>query len=374
MTPPTTPSQRLYFLDWLRVLAFVTLVIYHVGMYYVSWDFHVKSPDAGHGLEPWMKLTEPWRMSLIFMISGAATALLFRQGATAARLKQRTRYLLLPLLCGIVLIVPPQSYFEVVQKFGFAGSYFDFLRLYFGRFHGFCQDGHCLVLPTWNHLWFLPYVWLYTCGVALVLMRWPRALTGATPLTQRLSHGVGLWLWPIAYLLLARWALLARFPVTHDVVHDVYSHAMYGGMFLLGALFGVAASPWDHMARQRWGSLALALVMWAILVFVRPAKPLEHAVVAIYQWAALMAAFGFAKALLNHDSPHRAMWVEAVFPVYLFHQTILIVLTQWLLPWHLRPAFEGPLLIVLTLSLSFLGYWLAKQTGPLRPLFGLKPA
>ena len=69
-TSTSQATERLYFLDWLRILAFAALVVYHVGMYYVSWDFHVKSPFAGPGLEPWMKLTEPWRMSLIFMISG----------------------------------------------------------------------------------------------------------------------------------------------------------------------------------------------------------------------------------------------------------------------------------------------------------------
>ncbi len=66
-------SERLFFLDWLHIIALMVLIAYHVGMYYVTWDFHVKSPFASHALEPWMKLTEPWRMSLLFMISGAAT-------------------------------------------------------------------------------------------------------------------------------------------------------------------------------------------------------------------------------------------------------------------------------------------------------------
>ena len=48
---------RRYDLDWVRVLAFGALVLYHVGMYYVSWDWHVKSPHAGEALEPVMLLT-----------------------------------------------------------------------------------------------------------------------------------------------------------------------------------------------------------------------------------------------------------------------------------------------------------------------------
>jgi glucans biosynthesis protein C len=163
--------SRLYFLDWLRIIALMALILYHVGMYYVRWDFHVKSPFAGAGLEPWMKLSGPWRMDLLFMVSGAATALMLKAGSTASLLRKRTKFLLLPLLCGMVLIVPPQAYFEVVQKFAYQGNYLDFLKLYFGHYKGFCQSGNCLILPTWNHLWFLPYLWLYTvlllgCGQA----------------------------------------------------------------------------------------------------------------------------------------------------------------------------------------------------------------
>ena len=156
------PPPRLFFLDWLRILAFMTLVLYHVGMYYVAWDFHVKSPFATPALQPWMKLTEPWRMSLIFMVSGAATAYLLKAGARWSAFRSRTRFLLLPLLCGMILVVPPQSFFEVVQKFDYHGNYLDFLALYFSHYQGFCASGHCLALPTWNHLWFLPYLWLYT--------------------------------------------------------------------------------------------------------------------------------------------------------------------------------------------------------------------
>jgi hypothetical protein len=37
------PTQRLFFLDWLRIVVFGLLVFFHVGMYYVTWAYHVKS-------------------------------------------------------------------------------------------------------------------------------------------------------------------------------------------------------------------------------------------------------------------------------------------------------------------------------------------
>lgn len=68
-------------------------------MYYASWDFHVKSPFAGPDWVPWMKLSEPWQMSLLFMISGAVTATLLKKGPNLKFVRQRSARLLLPLLC-----------------------------------------------------------------------------------------------------------------------------------------------------------------------------------------------------------------------------------------------------------------------------------
>nr|MDQ3040243.1 acyltransferase family protein [Pseudomonadota bacterium] len=73
---------RRYDLDWIRVCAFALLVLYHVGMYYVTWDWHVKSPVASATIEPLMLLTSPWRLSLLFLVSGAATAFLLEKSRT----------------------------------------------------------------------------------------------------------------------------------------------------------------------------------------------------------------------------------------------------------------------------------------------------
>ena len=40
-------QTRRYDLDWLRVIAFGLLIFYHIGMFYVSWDFHVKRRSCG---------------------------------------------------------------------------------------------------------------------------------------------------------------------------------------------------------------------------------------------------------------------------------------------------------------------------------------
>ncbi|MCW2036965.1 fucose 4-O-acetylase-like acetyltransferase [Xanthomonas arboricola] len=83
-------------------------------MSYVTWDWHVKSPTTQLMLEPLMLLSSSWRMSLLFLISGVATAFMLRR--PEGLLYRRSRQLLLPLLFGMAVIVPPQSYYQVVEQ------------------------------------------------------------------------------------------------------------------------------------------------------------------------------------------------------------------------------------------------------------------
>ena len=366
-------SQRLYFLDWLRVLAFTALVLYHVGMYYALWDFHVKSPFATAALHPWMKLTEPWRMSLIFMLSGAATAHMLSRGITWGLLRQRSRFLLFPLLCGIVFVVPPQPFFEVIQKFAYQGSFLDFLTLYFGRYNGFCSTGHCLVLPTWNHLWFLPYLWLYTAILFLLIAVFRSFLVQTASLFQRVLVGPFLFALPITFLFLIRLALVHRYPSSHALIGDWFNHVVYFAMFLGGAAFAASFQIWARLEQSRWVAVTIAFIFWAWLVWVRPGGIVEHAVVATFQWSAIVACTGFARRYLSFDHSLRPLLTEAVFPVYILHQTILITASQVLLPLRLPPRVEAPVLVSLTLFLSFCGYLLLRRTAVLRPWFGMRP-
>ncbi|RYG19650.1 MAG: acyltransferase, partial [Caulobacteraceae bacterium] len=180
--PPIQPSLRRYDLDWIRVIAFMVLILYHVGMFYVPWDFHVKSPHPIEALEPIMMLTNPWRMTLLFLVSGCATR--FMADRFAAKSKNqwalagsRTLRLLPPLLFGMFVIVPPQSYYEIseaLRGFGVAdpaGSpvLHDFWMRYATASGHWCDATGCLVTPTYNHLWFVLYLLIYSLVLSLIL-------------------------------------------------------------------------------------------------------------------------------------------------------------------------------------------------------------
>ena len=379
--PLVAPPPRFYFMDWLRIGAFALLVLHHVGMYYVSWSWHVKSPTPVPALEALMRLSHPWRMSLLFLLSGAATVWLW-QRRPEGLLRERAARLLLPLLTGVLLVVPPQPYFEVVQRLGYTGHYVDFLGLYFSGHGGFCDGQGCLVLPTWNHLWFLPYLFVYTALLVLLRRLLPRA--GLQTLADRLAAlpAWAWWLLPIAWLAMLRLALLGRFGSTHALVDDWHNHASYFSVFLAGVLLAARPMLLARLERLRWPALVLALLAWwgigvtmahagALPAVPEGLRSLQRVAHAALQWSAIVALLGFARRHLNHDHRWRAPLNEAVFPVYLLHQTIIIVLAMAALPLALPAAVEGPLLVLLTFGSALAAWRLLRHAGPLRPWFGL---
>lgn len=377
-------NNRLYFLDWIRILAFFVLILYHTGMYYVTWDWHVKSPYASDAIEPLMILSSPWRLGLLFMISGVATAFMLQKVRVGALLRQRSWRLLVPLIFGMFVIVPPQAYFEVVEKVAYQGGYGEFMRLYMARYHGFCRGDDCLIMPTWNHLWFVAYLWVYTMiGGSIVWLLGARfnAVSGAL---GRLLSGWRIVVLPVAVLAAARFTLADHFPSTHALVDDWYNHAQYFFLFALGALLATQRGLWARMEALRFTSLGLWLASWALIVCywsipeelantpeVQQWKPVFRTIYCLCQWAPILTVCGFGHRHLNFDSAKRRYLTEAVFPVYILHQTLIVCMAHWMKPLKLAPGIEGVFLIVLTFAISFAGFEVVRRIAVLRPLFGL---
>ncbi|MBI3101238.1 MAG: acyltransferase family protein [Burkholderiales bacterium] len=385
LTTVREDGARQFYLDWLRILAFGLLVVFHVGMYYVTWDWHIKSPHMGTVIEPWMRLLSPWRMDLLFLISGAATALMWRRhGADGAALRERSARLLWPLLFGVLVVVPPQSYLEVMRRFAFDGSYLEFLSVYLRPWrlgHQFCESGAgCLILPTWNHLWYLPYLFGYTVLLWVVLRRWPRLIDALAATLSKPLSSWGLLLWPLLWLVATRLGLARQFPVTHALADDWFAHAQYLPMFLFGAVLARAGALATTAQECRWLTLLLAIAAWALMEWARgqgmAAPPWLAALVhSLMQWCAMLAALGFARQHMNVDNAARRYLTEAVFPLYILHQTLIILLAHWLRSAVLDVWLEAFVLVLGTVMLSLLAFeglrrW--RWLGWLRPFIGLK--
>jgi surface polysaccharide O-acyltransferase-like enzyme len=379
-------TDRRYDLDWLRITAFALLILYHCGMFYVTWDWHVKSSRASDFLEPLMRLSNPWRLSLLFLISGAATRFMFDKMKTGAFLSSRMGRLWPPLLLGVFVIVPPQSYYEVaeaLQQMGQPQSPWldNFYVKYVTASGGWCDENGCLTTPTYNHLWFVAYLILYTLALAAL-----RPLLKRLPgkVMARLISGPGLFLTPWVFLVVTRLTLFPIFGESHDFREDGYLHVLYLGVFLFG--YGIARHEpfFEGAVKLRWPMLALALTSWMALnvyfgtVSDTPPEWLRMVFRVVREtqaWATILAAVGFFHLhLAKADGPVRRMLSEAIFPFYIIHQTIIVVAGFYLDDLGLPVALEGLILVSATAIGCWIFYQIGRRAGSFRVWFGLGPA
>ncbi len=375
--------QRRHDIDALRAIAFAVLILYHLGMFYVAdWGWHVKSEHSAEWLQYPMLFVNRWRMDLIFMISGMAAAFMLKTDHVWRFVRQRNWRLMLPLLFGMAIVVPIQPYAQGVFNGKVAPGFWQFLCDYYAHrpwpkdaFDGWKQG------VTWNHLWYLAYLWVYT--LVLALLAKPLASTAGRRLAARLTNLRGKWLMilPALPLLLYTVMLQDRFPDNGDFVHDWYRNAMYFTMFLYGYLFARDAGFWAEVLRLRNTTLVTALIVFVpylALGRLLPDDAPHWQIVVIwtlrvaYLWTMLLAILGWGHALLNH--PFRWLpWANAsVYPWYMLHQSLIVGIGFALIPYHLGPVLEP----ILVLAGTVLGCWsitvLVQRIAWLRPCFGMK--
>lgn len=381
-----TETGRRHDIDALRVLAFGLLILYHVGMFYVSWDWHVKSRYEFGWLEPAMVLVNQWRMPLIFLISGLAVTLMLGEGDSrrigfGAFTLQRVVRLAVPLAFGMLVIVPPQAYFQALENGAIEPGYLAFLWRYFtfqpwpaGAFDGSDYG------ITWNHLWYLPYLLAYT----LALMPIAGYLNGPGRILRtrlRRLRGLGLWLLPVLPLLAWGQWVYPHFPyISHDLISDGYAHAMYGTFFLYGFLIGRDAGLWQEFARLRWHTFATALLTYALLMVYREILPddpdaltsiANMALIYFNRWTWLLTVLGWGHRWLNREFRWLPYARSAVYPWYVLHQTITVATGYGLARMALGPVAEPVLLLTATFGgCAVIHHFLVRRMGRFGLLLG----
>jgi glucan biosynthesis protein C len=174
----------------------------------------------------------------------------------------------------------------------------------------------------------------------------------------------------VAWFALTRITLWPTFGATHALVDDVFLHAQYGPAFLLGVLLAGRGTLCDSVEARRWLALAAAVVGWLLLLHLPPG-PWRALAWSTAQWCAVVAAIGFARRHLQRDNALRRYLTQAVFPVYVLHQSITVLAAVALAGLALPPALEAALLVLLTLGLALAGFELLRRVGWLRPWFGI---
>ena len=379
---------RRYDLDWLRVVVFGLLILYHIGMFYSSWGYHVKSMHASDAVEPLMKLLNPWRLSLLFLISGIAIRYAIDKQPLKTFAYSRLMILLIPIIFCIHTIIAPQSWLELLETGEINSSFWTFYPEYLKG----STDKYSIIIPTWNHLWYVVYLLVYT--LLLIPIARPLAYfmnNYGEKLTRRcLNSTLGVFwvmLIPVIPFVVHHFILKSSYPSTHALIDDWANHQLYFSLFILGFLISKDESFWRLIDKTLVPALFMVIILSGVASVVWYLESQHYNSYALditeyfserirktaYAWFSIVAMLAIFQRWMNKPSKVLSYMTEAVFPWYILHQTLIIMIGYWLTRQQLSVYSESLLLIFsVFLGCYLLNEYLIRRWRWIRPLFGLK--
>lgn len=376
-------QQRLFYLDWLRVLAVLTVFYYHTWRPFDITDWHVKNAQQSLGVTIVMVLVALWGMPLFFVLAGAASWFALRSRTGRLFLRERSLRLLVPLLVGFLLFSPLQAYLEALNHGTFSDSFLQFVPWYVAHLQ---ISWHAPWISYPYHLWFLEFLWVCSL-LALPLFLYLRGPAGSRVI-DRLAvwcarpGGILLFVFPLA---LVRVTVGAAFPGEHDWGEL----AVYLTLFVYGYLLFSRPAFVEAIRRQRWIALGLGIACLLLMLWAYAAGYLEtwasapnftlgallyQVIPTIYTWAWLVFVLACGIRWLNFTAKRLPEANEAVLPFYVLQQPAIVLIAFYVVQWPMGILPKWLVISTLALALTLVVYGLVvRPVNWLRWLFGMKP-
>lgn len=380
----TIQNARLYYIDWLRVLAFGLLFLFHSWRPFDHSGWNIKNSDQSDIFDFLTFFTHGWRMDLIFLISGVGTWFALNSRKSAF-LFDRIKRLIIPFIFGIIFIVPPQKYYEAISFFGFQGDYLQFLKAW--PVYAFSQNFGASILFWLGHLgahiYYLPY--LFTMTVVFVPLY--KVIQNRNFNFEKLENllvtpwGVFLLVLP---LIIIRYGLKPIFPGYTDWA-DFFS---YMCIFIYGFIF-IKNPHFVEIIKQRmWLFLNFGIVSNVLLLYyikqndahmqlyIKPEYGFNHLYITVlsvlisFCWVMFFVGLAAKKLNSNHKFIQPAN--TAILPIYILHQTLIVVFGYYIIQFNASIFVKYLLIAGTAIPSSIILYLLLKRFSVLRFLFGLK--
>jgi glucan biosynthesis protein C len=355
----TKAITRRYDIDWLRVLAILSIFVYHSTRFFNNEDWHVKNPVTYHLVDVWNAFASDLLMPLIFVISGASLFYAAAKGGVGRFIKDRVLRLLVPLMVGVFTHCALQVYLERITHHQFDGSFFQFLPHYFEGIYG--MGGNFAIMGM--HLWYLLVLFVFSlvCLPLLLLLRSRLGSQALGKLTDFLAIP------GVVYLVVGVIVYLNHLDPNTLLGFDKFNFnlAVYLAFLLLGYVIMASEKLQRSIQRLRWISLLGTVIITVLLVLGDNHNDLMA-------WFFSLTVFGFGMKHLNFSKPFLKYANEAVLPFYILHQTVLLCVgyfaVRWAIPDLLKWLSIASISFVIVMGL----YELVRRNNNLRFLFGMK--
>jgi len=375
----TKSVQRVYYLDWVRVLAILSVFVFHSTRFFPLEDWHIKNAVSYAWVQAFEGFMVIWMMPVIFLISGASIFYAMNKGGVGTFFKDKAFRLLVPLVVAMFTHASWQVYLERITHGQFSGSYFAFLPHYFeGVYLGVGGDGNFAFAGM--HLWYLMILFLY-CGIFYPLFHWWK------------GNGRGA-LEKIGNLLASPWTmwLVMAFPIfILDLFIDDTPWAFGSGgwgflYYIFFLLYGFVIASHERLQtnirKSRWAYLIAGLILSAVYGYLgtnasNPAiapweRELGDPLYFLSACTLLPAILGFAMQYLTQSAPFLKYANEAVLPFYILHQTVLLIIGYFIVQWAVPDLAKWAIIFTSSFIVIMATYEIVRRVNILRFLFGMR--
>jgi glucan biosynthesis protein C len=363
-------TSRRYDLDWLRVIAILSVYFHHLGMPFNGDDFHIMNSESSKLLDDIMVYFEQFRLPLLFLISGTGTVLAFSKRTWKQFFKERTSRLLIPLFFGILFIVPPQTYFQYINE------YRSYWQLYTsGQFET-------------NHLWFIENLYIISVLIIpLIIFLKSQNSQGLRTWFERISSNkIGLLLGGLPLIILT--VLLKRYyPTGSSSLTNFSQTFFYTYFFITGILFASSQLFWENLKKYRRFHLITFIISTLLFYsyyfvpnnYIEPYLSLSvrwyiwYSLCCLLGWCFVLTLLGYAQVYLNKPSLWLKRMNEAIYPFYILHQTVIIIFGYYIIQLNLNIPVKMIVLFISSFFVIVLLYrFLVYPYKITRVLFGMK--
>lgn len=361
--------DRLYYLDWLRVIAALMVFCFHAAMIFVSWDWHIKDSQTSFIMDTFVRFIHLWIMPLFFLLAGAGTWGSLRYRTGRRYLGERFRRLIIPLLFGTLFIIPPQVYVERLSHSEFNGS---FLQFYSHFFNGVYPEGNF----TWNHLWFLLYLFVISM-IALPIMK--KARTDISLILESINFNP----WIIFLPIMPIFIIEATF--RHTWPSYLYPTDMI--LFLLFFIYGYLIAS-ENKVRQAIVHYAIPALLFGLISFgvivvmyltkkiPAPGSTWGYVIFKVCwsstAWLWIVGIVGLGIKYLNYNNRFLRHANEAVLPFYILHHTVILIIGYYAVHWSINLFIKYIVIVTISFIATTIAYLLIRQSDLFRVVFGLK--
>lgn len=379
--------KRIYYIDWLRISAIFIVFLFHSSHFFDPIYWHVKNPQTSQSVLLFLGFVNIWIMPLFFFLSGASALFGLKKPFPKFAVGKITR-LLVPLIIGALILIPPQKYVEAVSHNTFSGSYMQFLPVYFG---GRAFDYPMGFNAAWigalsYHLWFLGHLFIISLAL-FPLLRWisrnGSAILNWLEKVTSFTGGVILLFLPIA---VERVLLKKHFP-EYTGWCDLIMYSLY---FLLGFIFTIHEGLRKSLFRSRYVALATGTVLFIVYIISFNVKgtfiyelfqnnkiyayyAFQESAGALATWTWIIFIISMGMNYLDRESDYRHQLNEAVLPFYILHQTVLLLIGYIVVQWNWSSWGKWGIIASSSLFVCLLIYILViRPYNSMRFLFGME--